>query len=369
MRILCLSYEYPPLGGGGSAVCQGLSTALAKRGHQIDIVTSGFKGLPAYEHQDGVNIHRIRCLRRDPLYTTTLELTTVLVPMYLKALELISKQPYDINHTHFIIPTGVVSHWLWLKTKIPYIITAHGSDIPGYNNDRFQLEHQLLAPYWKRIIRSSRGIISPSNSLKELILNQMDAKVTVVHNGFDQTDGGDGTVKKENMVLVVTRMFERKGVQYLIEAIKNMDTDWEFVIVGDGPYLPKLKALAEGLKQKVKFTGFIKGKPLFDLYQAAKIYVFPSCKENFPMVLLEALDAGCAIITTLDKGCSEVVGPAAFRVEPHSAPQIRAALEHLMSNEAELKRLSTMAKERIADLSWTKIASQTEAFIENVLAR
>lgn len=79
-------------------------------------------------------------------------------------------------------------------------------------------------------------------------------------------------------------MFERKGVQHLIEAIRNIDTHWEFLIVGDGPYLTRLKALAEGLDRKVRFLGFVKGPALFDLYRSSKIFLFPSVRENFPVV-------------------------------------------------------------------------------------
>jgi glycosyltransferase involved in cell wall biosynthesis len=368
MRILCLSYEYPPLGGGGSIVCQGLSTALAKRGHHVDIVTSGCKNFPEHERRNGVNIHRVRCFRRNVSYTNSLELATVLYPMYVKALELISRHPYDINHTHFIIPTGFVSHWVYLKTHLPYIITAHGSDIPGYNRDRFRFEHQLLAPYWRCIIKRSRGIISPSIALKQLIHKKIDAQITVIPNGFNPTDADGAFEGKENMVLMVTRMFERKGVQYLIEAIRKMSTEWEFVIVGDGPYLPRVRALAAGLKQRVQIKGYIKGAPLFELYRKAKIFVFPSSKENFPIVLLEAMDAGCAVITTLDKGCCEVVGQAALKVEPRSAGQIRSALNYLMGNEEEVKRLSLQARKRVAELAWPEIARNTEAYFEEVLA-
>jgi glycosyltransferase involved in cell wall biosynthesis len=342
---------------------------LAKFGHQVDVVTSHFKGLPCYEKQDGVRVHRVRCLRRNPCYTTTWEMLTLLWPMYVKALELISRHRYDINHTHFVIPTGVVSHWIYRKTGLPYIITAHGSDIPGYNPNRFQLEHRLLVPYWRRIIRGSRMIISPSHFLKSLIHRKIDAPVAVVNNGFGSSENPADPAGKKNMVLVVTRMFERKGVQYLIEAIRTLKTDWQFVIVGDGPYLPVLRKKAAGLDARVRFTGFIKGKPLFDLYQAAKIFVFPSVMENFPVVLLEAMDSGCALITTTDSGCCEVVGRAAIKVEPRSSAQIRSALDQLMPDEEKIKQLAALARERIAQLAWAQIARQVEALFIEAAAR
>jgi glycosyltransferase involved in cell wall biosynthesis len=356
------------LGGGGSVVCQGLAMSLVSLGHQVDVVTSHFKDLEWCEIQAGVTVHRVKCARRNPWYTNTLELMTLLRPMYSKALELMSQHAYDINHTHFVIPTGVVSYWLYRKTGLPYIITAHGSDIPGFNPNRFKFEHRLLTWYWRRIVRHSRMIISPSNFLKSLILQKIDAPVTVINNGFTPSEYHAAPVAKKNIVLVVTRMFERKGVQYLLDAIRHMKTDWEFVIVGDGPYLSTLKNIASQICQKVRFTGFIKGKTLMDFYRAAKIFVFPSVMENFPMVLLEAMDAGCAMITTKDAGCCEAVGRAAVTVEPRSADQIRSALDQLMREPSEINRLSRLSKERAAELAWPNIAHQVERVLIDVTA-
>ncbi|MCF8024009.1 MAG: glycosyltransferase family 4 protein [Desulfobacteraceae bacterium] len=367
MRILCLSYEYPPLGGGGSAVCRGLSAALVRCGHHVDIVTSGFGKLPAHECCQSVDIYRVRCFRRNRNHANAFELSTVVYPMYAKALELVSRHRYDINHTHFIIPTGIASHWLYLKTGLPYIITAHGSDIPGYNEDRFKFEHKLVAPYWRRIIKQSSGVISPSDALKDLIEKNVDIRVDVIANGYDPARTATAYGNKKKMVLVVTRMFERKGVQYLIEAARSMDTDWEFVIVGDGPYLPKLRAMAANMQPRVRFTGYISGKPLMDLYQQAAIFVFPSTMENFPVVLLEAMDSGCAVITTMDRGCSEAAGDAALKVEPRNPGQIKEALIYFMGHPDAAERLSLLAQKRISELSWASIADQTQKVMEKAL--
>ena len=80
MNILCLSYEYPPLGGGGSVVCHGLANSLVKLGHRVDVVTSHFKDLAWFEEQGGVNVHRVKCTRRNLWCTNTLELMTLLRP-------------------------------------------------------------------------------------------------------------------------------------------------------------------------------------------------------------------------------------------------------------------------------------------------
>ena len=63
MRILMLSYEFPPLGGGGAKVVYGLSQELVRVGHAVDLVTMGFKGLPGYEKVNGVHVYRVPFIR------------------------------------------------------------------------------------------------------------------------------------------------------------------------------------------------------------------------------------------------------------------------------------------------------------------
>ena len=68
------------------------------------------------------------------------------------ALRLIKENHYDFNHTHFIFPDGLSALAVQKFTGLPYIITAHGSDVPSYNPDRFINEHKILAPMWQVIV-------------------------------------------------------------------------------------------------------------------------------------------------------------------------------------------------------------------------
>ncbi len=89
-----------------------------------------------------------------------------------------------------------------------------------------------------------------------------------------------------------------------------MDLDYAIHIVGDGPYLVDLKQQAESIATPIRFHVFIENNSeLFkELMETSAIFVFPSESDNFPVVLLEAMDAGMAIITTRGTGCEEVVG-------------------------------------------------------------
>jgi len=353
-----MNYEYPPIGGGGSAACQGLSEALVKRGNEIDVVTSGMKGLPSYDERGGVHIHRVNCIRRHRHFVTTPELVTQILPSYRKALALLEGGGHAVNHTHFIIPTGLSSYLLWRKTRIPYVLTLHGSDVPGYNPDRFRLEHALLKPVWTAIIRHAARLVSPSEFLKDLVQRRIDVPVEVVPHGISLPEPPDRP--KQNRIIVVTRMFERKGIQFFLQALNGLDTDWEICIAGDGPYLPTLRELAKSIDKEVNFLGFLQGEELAGLYHSAKIFVFPSIQENFPIVLLEAMNAGCAVITSNAPGCAEVVRDAALKVPPGDVEALNKALRELIGDGEEIERLGRCARERVQELSWERVAGTYE---------
>jgi glycosyltransferase involved in cell wall biosynthesis len=156
-------------------------------------------------------------------------------------------------------------------------------------------------------------------------------------------------------------MFERKGIQFFLRALQGMKLHHEVHIVGDGPYLPALKALAGELGVDARFWGWLDrgSAELRNLYDSSEIYVFPSEAENFPLVLLEAMRAGAAIITTKGTGCAEVVGDTALLVGPRDPESIRAALTRLTADRELCRRLSVSAQARMRDnFTWPAVAGR-----------
>jgi glycosyltransferase involved in cell wall biosynthesis len=356
-----MNYEYPPVGGGGGAACQDIAETLVSFGHEVDVVTTGRRGLACEECRRGVRIHRVACMRRHLDYVGTAEMLTEVLPAYRRAVAMHRRAPYDVNHTHFIVPTGLSSYLLWRKTRLPYVITLHGSDVPGYNPDRFQLTHTLIHPLWRRIVTASAGLVSPSRYLRDLFHESADPPVEIIPNGVNFPAPPEGC--KRNRILLVTRMFERKGVQHFLRALEGLRIGWEVLIAGDGPYLPTLREMAKRVSTPITFLGFIRGEQLRELYHSARIFVFPSVKENFPVVLLEAMGAGCAVITTNAHGCAEVVEDAAIRVAPGDAEALRSALEKLLVDDREIDRLAHLAQQRVARFSSEFVSRRYEEFL------
>jgi glycosyltransferase involved in cell wall biosynthesis len=369
MRILTLTYEYPPIGGGGGVVAAALNKQLVINGHSVDVVTSAMPGLAREEVVDGVNIHRTWCFRRHRHFTTSLEMSTTLMPAYRAAAKLIEERRPDLIHTHFVFPSGIIARELSQRYGIPYVLTAHGSDIPNYNPDRFNALHRLLRPIWRRTMLGAAAITSPSQFLGNLMQESLSVPFKVVPNGYTPSGDVDQPPRaKRNLVLVVARLFPRKGVQHFIDSVASMTGDWEYVIAGDGPYMPALRERATKVGAKVRFVGFIDKKTLRGLYEEARILVFPSIRENFPMVLLEGMDAGCAVLTTNAEGCAEVVGDAGVVFECGNTSELRRSLIALMNDEVRCKDLSARALERASQYRWHHVAAQYQEVFENVVA-
>jgi glycosyltransferase involved in cell wall biosynthesis len=156
-------------------------------------------------------------------------------------------------------------------------------------------------------------------------------------------------------------MFERKGVQYTLRALAQMRGQFDINIVGDGPYLPTLKSLAKELGVDARFWGHVDNdsQQLKDLYETAAIFVFTSEAENFPIVLLEAMIAGAAVITSNGTGCAEVAADAGLLVPVRDPQAIKQALLQLVGDPQLIQTLGAAGRERvISRFSWDGVIDQ-----------
>lgn len=349
---------------------KGLAAEFVKNGNEVDIITMGYRDLPQHEKVDGATIRRVPCLRKSIDICQPHEQASYLMRAMPAATEAGRKKSYDIIHCHFIVPDGLAGLRASSKLGIPVAVTAHGSDVPGYNPDRFKFLHKVIRPAWRRTARAIDRIICPSNYLQELILkHEPAAKTMAIPNGLD-LDKFDSNKQRRRRILVVTRMLERKGVQDVIRALAGSDLGVEFHIVGTGPYLNSLIEQAKDMNVDARFHGWLDNdsNELKELFETSSIFVFPSHAENFPLVLLEAMAAGLAIITTNQTGCCEVVGDTAIQVTPGDDRAIRAALEQLASDPEECERMGRRARKRLDDhFSWPAVAQQYLDAFQNII--
>src|SRR3990172_5061564 len=223
MKILMLNYEFPPLGGGASPVSYEIAKGYAGLGHTVDVVTMGYKNLPAFEQKDGINIYRVKCWRSKKEICHPWEQLTYIIAAKRFLKKHLKGHSYDINHTHFIIPTGIISLWLKKKYNLPYIITSHGSDVPGYNLGRFKTLHKFTRQTLRKILNNSKVAVAGSKFLADLADKVILAnkKYVVIRQGFDFNKFEPQEEKK--IILSTGRLLERKGFQYLIRAVADED--------------------------------------------------------------------------------------------------------------------------------------------------
>ena len=185
-KILVLNYEFPPLGGGAGHVSYEIASWYVRKGYQVDVVTMGYPDLPGREERNGVNIIRVKSIRKRMETCSTFEMLSYVI----SAISFLRKQKditeYDIAHCHFLIPTGLVALYLKRRFSLDYIVTIHGSDVPGYNPDRFKLEHLFTKGLLSRVCKKAKAICSPSIYLKNLLISKVDCQDLVhIPNGID----------------------------------------------------------------------------------------------------------------------------------------------------------------------------------------
>jgi len=363
VKILTLNHEFPPVGGGASRVAFELCKALVQQGHQVDVVTMHYGGLPTSESVEGISVYRTWALRKRPDISHFHELATYLPGALRTTLRLARQNNYDIIHCHFMVPGAPLAWVVSRRSGIPYLVTCHGTDVPGHNPERFKLAHRLIMPAWRFLARRS-PIVAPSAYLKGLILeNCPSADVTVIPNGIDEWFSPGA---KEKRILMAGRMVQSKGFQYAIEALEGLPSEWQVDIVGDGMYLCELRSLAKRLGLGATFHGWVDRTDvkLRELFAKSSIFVFPSEAENFPTVLLEAMSAGMAIVTSNAGGCPEVVGDAAILVPPRDASAIRQMLNRLCQEPSRISELAEAGLRRASEFTWRSVAQQYVALYQ-----
>lgn len=318
MNILVLNYEYPPLGGGGAQACRDLAEGMANAGHRVTVVTMGYPGLPAHEMRRGVEIFRLKCLRKKQYACMPWEAYSYILAAERFLQQHLQGRSYDVCHTHFILPTGPVAEWAKDRYRIPYVITAHGSDVEGYNRKLYlKIMHRMLRPSWKRIVRKAYAVAAPSFYLQRFMNREMKSRRYIwVSNGIDiekyQTERSD----KTRSVLLMGRMQKSKNFQTVLRAVAEIPSGlrggWQVDILGDGPYRKKLEDLCAslGIEDCVSFRGWIENgsEEQMGYLRRASVFISASRFENCPMSVLEAVAAGCVPLLSDIEGHRQFFG-------------------------------------------------------------
>src|SRR5947209_11311655 len=151
MRILLLNYEFPPVGGGAATASAQIAGHLARRGVEVAVLTSHFKGLARKERRDGYTIYRVNARRRRLDYCSFPEMGAFAAGAALPALRLAASFRPDVMHVYFGMPTGPVGLLVNRLKGVPYLLSLRGDDVPGRQAGVLALAHRLAGPITRRV--------------------------------------------------------------------------------------------------------------------------------------------------------------------------------------------------------------------------
>ena len=268
---------------------------------------------------------------------------------------------YDIVHAHWIIPQGIVQS-LFRK---PYIVTGHGGDVTSLNKG-------LMRKLKIRCLKRAQYVTVVSDDLKIRIKNLVPGlEPSVISMGVNTSKFGRQYAMEDyfgqngkKVVLFVGRLAEKKGVTYLIEAMKAIDA--VLVIAGDGPLKETLMEQARDQGDKIRFIGAQTHDQLKIMYASADVFAAPFItaadgdKEGLSVVVLEALASGLPIVASGVGGVGELLDDreTALLCEEKSIEQLAEAILEVLHDNELAERLRKNGAELVKQYDYKEIAAK-----------
>ena len=379
MKILMLTWEYPPRVVGGIArVVYDLSHRLIKDGHEVTVITYREGNAPYYEDDKGVKVHRVDNYMINPnnFIDWIMQMNFNMVT---EANKIIAEEGnFDIIHAHDWL---VASAAKTIKNSynIPIVATIHATEAGRNSGIHDETQRYINDTEWMLTYEATEVIVN-SNYMKSEIQRLFGLpfeKINVVANGVnlnkftgidrDYTFRRRFAMDNEKIILFMGRLVNEKGVQHLIAAMPKILAgyhDAKLVIAGKGGMLDELRAEADalGLGNKVYFAGYLGGKDVERMYKAADISVFPSTYEPFGIVALEGMLAERPIVVSDAGGLGEIVEHRETGMKSYcgNANSIADSILELLYNPELYENIVRKAKAKVKNnYNWAKIAQDT----------
>jgi len=310
VRILIFNYEHPPIGGGGGRLAAKVGAGLVARGHQVRVLTGGMAHLPLESVEQGMEVRRLRTFRRREDTCSVSEMALWVAVAIPAAVSEVRRWKPDVIHAHFAVPTGVVAWIVGKVTGVPYVLTAHLGDVPGgvpeQTGKLFRWIQPLTVPLWN----NAAATTAVSSFVAGLAEKAYGIKPQVILNGMEIPPARPLDHDESPRLLMVGRMSVQKNPMTAIRALALLrELFWRFTMVGDGPLLAEVKAEAErlGIIERVDFRGWASAYEVGEIMRSSDVLLIPSFSEGLPMVAVEALASGLAIVGSRIGGLSDVV--------------------------------------------------------------
>lgn len=373
MKILAISHEFPPIGGGGANACYFLTKGFVERGHEVTLITANYQGMSESETINGVRVIRVDSKRAHKEHCSFKEMLSYLLKAYPVANKLQKREKFDVCLVFFGIPSGPIGYMLKKKYKLPYVIRFGGGDVPGFQ-ERFTKVYKIIAPAIKLIWKNTDALIANSQGLKDMALDFYDKNpFDIIPNGVD-TDvffPVEREAGEEFRILFVSRLIERKGLQFVIPQLKEIqsstDKKIKLIVVGDGPYRETLEQIAKDnqVYDMIDFVGQKDKSEIVTYYQNADLFILPSAKEGMPNVVLEAMACGLPIIMTPCEGSTELICENGYKAE---RKEFADYIIKLIEDNEMRKEMSINSNKRVKKIfSWEHVVNEYLETLDGLL--
>jgi glycogen(starch) synthase len=379
VRVLILSWEYPPLIEGGLARhVRKLSEALVTRGVEVHVLTRGHEESPAEEDVAGVVVHRVREPDRPRElgeFVTWVEHMNA--DMLAAGVELGDRFSFDVVHGHDWL-VAVAGDHLARRFRAPLVMTIHATEYGRHQGwvDKHPQSHIHGVERW--MANRAERVVTCSAYMREHVADIYgleEERIAVVPNGIDPAElvpvadldelRARFAAPDERLVLLVGRLVYEKGFQLALEALPTLVErvgNVRFLVAGSGTHEAELRKQAAelGLDAHGTFLGWIGDDVLHSFYRIADLTVVPSIYEPFGLVALEAMASDCPCLVADTGGLREVVPneDVGLRFRSRDPASLAVMAERILTDPELRDRLVAEASEHVLGFDWSDVARQ-----------
>jgi glycosyltransferase involved in cell wall biosynthesis len=362
-RVLMLAHVFPrALDDSMGAFLLHLADALAEQGARIDVIAPHAANLADIESFGAVRVHRFHYapVRWERLaYTGTMHefvargsVNKILfaffnIAFFFKALLVVRATGAQLLHAHWWLPDGLVGALVSLITRVPLVITTHGTDVEMLRRTRW------ATPLARFVFARARAITCGSTYMRTQLLAQDVAdgvRVVVIPMPVSaefRIQNSEPEIQN-SQVLTVARLTKQKSIDTLVDALailRERGSNARLKIIGDGPERAALEQQARDLclQDRIEFLGALLQKDLPSQYAACAVFVLPSVREGMGLVLTEALLCGAPVIAANSGGVTDIVhdDKTGLLFPERDARALADTIEKLLNDRVLAVRLAT----------------------------
>lgn len=273
---------------------------------------------------------------------------------------------YDVIHFHAEGPCAMI--WIPKLFGKRCVCTIHGLDHQRAKWTGFARKYILFGE--KMAVKFADEMIVLSRGVQEYFQEAYGRKTIFIPNGVNLPECKNADLitsefglKKDDYILFLGRIVPEKGLRYLVEAFKQVDTDKKLVIAGGSSdtedFWNELKDMSQD-DERIVFTGFVQGQLLEELYSNAYVYTLPSDLEGMPLSLLEAMSYGnCCLVSDIAE-CAEVVEDKAVTFVKSDVTDLEEKMQWLCDNHEVVMKYKSEAAEFICGkYNWDEVVDRT----------